>query len=287
MHQEDPHGARGSTEHHALDYKGTVKQYNSADILASFNSASSGQAPASGATTVAAMDKPSTDQPAAAVSRELDSGNDAEQAPTFHALNWKKEVKAFSSADLKANMAAAMGGKDVLNGAGDSLRTVSAPVAAAAPKPPTTSVPTTPKTPDAEAGIKVRSWLEDEPQDKESWTVDRLKDALAATEQQPARNRVKAAPAPAASTEPPVNLIDLDDAPSEPVHRPRPPRAHTHTHTHARTHAPRLVTDSGARGPCAAETGVQRAGRTRQGCQHEAAVQPELTRAAAWAGWAG
>ena len=233
MHHEDPHGARGSTEHHALDYKGTVKPYNSADILASFNSASSGQAPASGATTVAATDKPSTDKPAAAVSRELDSGNDAEQAPTFHALNWKKEVKAFSSADLKANMAAAMGGKDVLNGAGDSLRTVSAPVAAAAPKPPTTSVPTTPKTPDAEAGIKVRSWLEDEPQDKESWTVDRLKDALAATEQQPARNRVKPPPAPTASTEPPVNLIDLDDAPSEPVHRPRPPRAHTHTHARA------------------------------------------------------
>ena len=60
MHHEDPHGARGSTEHHALDYKGTVKQYNSADILASFNSASSGQAPASGATTVAATDKPSS-----------------------------------------------------------------------------------------------------------------------------------------------------------------------------------------------------------------------------------
>ena len=179
------------------------------------------------ATTVAATDIPSMDTPASAVSHELDSGNDAEQGPTFHALNWKKEVKAFSSADLKANMAAAMGGKDVLNGAGDSLRTVSAPVAAAAPKPPTMPVPITPKTPDAEAGIKVRSWLEDEPQDKDGWTVDRLKDALAATEQQPARNRVKAPRAPAAPTEPPVNLIDLDDAPSEPVHRPAPPRAHT------------------------------------------------------------
>ena len=215
MHSEDPHGARGSTEHHALTYKGSVKQYNSADILASFNSAKSGQA--SGATVA------SRDKPAAAGSQELDSGNGTEQGPNFHALNWKKEVKAFSSADLMANMAAAMGGKDDLNGAGDSLRTVSAPVAVAAPKPPTTPAPTTPTTPDAEAGIKVRSWLEEEPQDKDGWTVDRLKDALAATDQ-PAPNRVKASPAPAVPTAPPVNLIDLDDAPSEPV-----PPAATHT----------------------------------------------------------
>lgn len=265
MHSEDPHGARGSTEHHALTYKGSVKQYNSADILASFNSAKSGQA--SGATVA------SRDKPAAAGSQELDSGNGTEQGPNFHALNWKKEVKAFSSADLMANMAAAMGGKDDLNGAGDSLRTVSAPVAVAAPKPPTTPAPTTPTTPDAEAGIKVRSWLEEEPQDKDGWTVDRLKDALAATDQ-PAPNRVKASPAPAVPTAPPVNLIDLDDAPSEPV----PPAA---TRTHATERRPsalasRLPTGSGVRGPCAAETGLQPAGRTRQGCQQEAAVQPEL-----------
>ena len=155
MHSEDPHGARGSTEHHALTYKGSVKQYSSADILASFNSAESGQA--SGA-TVASKEKPA----AAAGSEELDAGSSTEQGPNFHALNWKKEVKAFSSADLMANMAAAMGGKDVLNGAGDSLRTVSAPVPAA-PKPPTTNAPTTPTTPDAEAGLKVRSWLEEDP----------------------------------------------------------------------------------------------------------------------------
>jgi hypothetical protein len=217
MHNEDPHGARGSTEHHALTYKGSVKQYNSADILASFNSAKSGQA--SGATVA------SRDKPAAAGSQELDSGNGTEPGPNFHALDWKKEVKAFSSADLMANMAAAMGGTDVLNGAGDSLRTASAPVAAAAPKP-TTPAPTTPKTPDAEAGLKVRSWLEEEPQDKDGWTVDRLKDALATTDP-PAPNRAKASPAPAVPTAPPVNLIDLDEPPSESVLGRPPPHTHT------------------------------------------------------------
>ena len=68
--------------------------------------------------------------------------------------------------------------------------------------------------------------MEEEPQDKDGWTVDRLKDALAATDQ-PAPSRAKASAAPAVPTAPPVNLIDLDDAPSEPVLGCPPPHAHT------------------------------------------------------------
>ena len=39
----DPHGTRGSTVHHALDYKKEVKKFSSADILASFHAAQRGE----------------------------------------------------------------------------------------------------------------------------------------------------------------------------------------------------------------------------------------------------
>ena len=42
LEEKDPHGTRGSTEHHALDYKKEVKAFSSADILASFQSAQRG-----------------------------------------------------------------------------------------------------------------------------------------------------------------------------------------------------------------------------------------------------
>ena len=52
----DPHGTRGSTERHALDYKGDVKSFSSADILASFAAAKRGD-------VVAVPSQPSKNQP--------------------------------------------------------------------------------------------------------------------------------------------------------------------------------------------------------------------------------
>ena len=40
----DPHGTRGSTVHHALDYKGEVKAFSGADIMAQFRAAQRGEA---------------------------------------------------------------------------------------------------------------------------------------------------------------------------------------------------------------------------------------------------
>lgn len=48
LEEKDPHGTRGSTEHHALDYKKEVKAFSSADILASFQSAQRGGGAAAG-----------------------------------------------------------------------------------------------------------------------------------------------------------------------------------------------------------------------------------------------
>ena len=92
MHIEDPHGARGSTEHHALDYKGSVKKFNSADIMAAFNAASAGDA-ARGATVKAIGEEPPS---ATAASAAAGPQGDAADA---HA------VKSFNSADLQRTMA--------------------------------------------------------------------------------------------------------------------------------------------------------------------------------------
>lgn len=43
MAEEDPHGSRGSTEHHALDYKKEVKRFSSSDILAAYKASARGE----------------------------------------------------------------------------------------------------------------------------------------------------------------------------------------------------------------------------------------------------
>ena len=86
---QDPHGTRGSTQHHALDYKKEVKKFSSADILAAYKS---------GKSSVPSLPK-EPDKAAA--------GAGSESSAEFHALDYKKEVKKFSSADLVANVSQA------------------------------------------------------------------------------------------------------------------------------------------------------------------------------------
>ena len=83
---EDPHGTRGSTERHALDYKGDVKAFSSADILASF-SAFNSQATQRSSVPASKRNEGNvphvTAKPAAA----------PPATPTFHALDFKGEVR--------------------------------------------------------------------------------------------------------------------------------------------------------------------------------------------------
>ena len=78
-------------------------------------------------------------EPAASPSRraswglERDSMEGTEQGAQVQPLNWTREVKAFSSAELLANMAGAMDGKDSLNGMG---RLGAGSVGAAVGQPP-------------------------------------------------------------------------------------------------------------------------------------------------------
>lgn len=204
MHIEDPHGARGSTEHHALDYKGSVKKFNSADIMAAFNAASVGDQ-ARGATVKAIGEDPSSSAVAA---------TSVAAGPQGDAAGAKGAIKSFNSADLQRNMAGSSTGEDLMNGGsgGGSAEpngvSGSGAVGSAAVRG------------DGEGQVKIRSWTTDAPEPVEGsgWTVDRLKDALAETESRPKNDAPKpaavsvsaSAPTPAA---PPMNLMDLDDAP--------------------------------------------------------------------------
>ena len=86
LENPDPHGTRGSTEHHALDYKKEVKSFNSADILAAFNAAKSGG--------------PDRGVPTSAPSQPAPSAPAAPPAPTPAAA----AVRSFNSADLIGNL---------------------------------------------------------------------------------------------------------------------------------------------------------------------------------------
>ena len=146
MHQHDPHGARGSTEHHALDYKGTVKSYNSADIMSAFKAATQGQVEGS---TVASKEVP-------VGSRTVEARTEV-AGSNFHALSYKGPVKSFNSADLIANMAGAMTGQDSLNGIGFASSISSpAPGSERASEVSVVASAGPPPNDDGESGIKVR-----------------------------------------------------------------------------------------------------------------------------------
>ena len=114
MHAEDPHGARGSTEHHALDYKKEVKSFNSADILASFRRAQRGEVDETSLPDQLASGT------AAARGAAPASAADAQQE-TYHSLDFKGEVTAFSSESIRANANRAVTGQ------GDTIGTTCKP----------------------------------------------------------------------------------------------------------------------------------------------------------------
>ena len=87
-------------------------------------------------------------EPAASPSRrsswglERDSTEGTEQGAVVQPLNWTREVKSFSSSELLANMAGAMGGKDSLNGMGSlGAGSVGAAVGQPPPSAPHTEAP--------------------------------------------------------------------------------------------------------------------------------------------------
>ncbi|KAL3904276.1 MAG: hypothetical protein SGPRY_011349, partial [Prymnesium sp.] len=163
----DPHGSRGSTEHHALDYKKEVKRFSSSDILAAYKASARGE-------KVAALPT-------------LSSRSDEEN---------KRASEAGPAAEEKGN-------------GGEASASSSAPTSAPAAAP--SAAPAATGSESLDKSIKIRSWT-DEPADNSSkqYSFDRLKDALDPANYTPS----KLAPPPAPA--PPVNLIDTNDSPYAP-----------------------------------------------------------------------
>ena len=225
---------------HALDYKKEVKAFNSADLLAAFAAAKQGgpdpgvtSAPASTAAKVA---EPSVPPPPAAPSAPGSTALDEEDphgtrgSTVHHALDYKREVRGYSSAELLANIAKVKRGdftEDVLvshtpRNAGPEATHADAPSASnTANAGPTAGRGGGPSA--AAAGAqKVRSWI-DEPiaQDNTppAFSFDGLKDALAPTAM-PGID-MGAGGQGTAPAAPPVNLLDLDvPAPTVPSYAP-------------------------------------------------------------------
>jgi hypothetical protein len=173
----DPHGTRGSTVHHALDYKKEVKKFSSADILNSFKAAQRGEVVP--VKTIEGGGGSSSSSSAAV------TGPPPESAAPRPPAN-----SEFSSEAEKRKLA-----QGVAQGAAGAASAASAVEQARAVQ-----------------AQKVRSWI-DEPNEPKSGDYDLtgLKDALAATDisdPQPGRtNKVAPTTTPAA---PPPNLLDLD-----------------------------------------------------------------------------
>eukprot|EP00966_Prymnesium_polylepis_P030805 717018-Prymnesium_polylepis.1 len=127
MADDDPHGTRGSTVHHALDYKKEVKSFSSADILAAFKAGNRGE-----------VDRGVPSQPS--------TKGSASDAPP---------VKSFNSADLAANISQAKaGGPDTLSSKPAASTPASASASASQPGPP--AGPPAERAPSGETGVKVR-----------------------------------------------------------------------------------------------------------------------------------
>ena len=88
---EDPHGARGSTEHHALDYELEVKAFSSAELLASLHATGDS---ASGSPLKAEPKPVEPKPPTAMSSADAPPPGTSRSLPTFHALDFKGEVSA-------------------------------------------------------------------------------------------------------------------------------------------------------------------------------------------------
>ena len=172
----DPHGSRGSTEHHALNYKGEVKSFSSADIMAAFSNASRG-GPDRGVPSMSASASTAAGEPAA-----------------------RDQVRTFNSADVQANIEKAKRGE---------FSAEAAYTSAARPEPAAATKP------QAEGDVRVRSWIDDDAPatgDKAAFDLTGLKDALAPGGGAPGA-ACGGGGAAAAAARPPVNLLDLDDEP--------------------------------------------------------------------------
>ncbi len=194
----DPHGTRGSTEHHALDYKKEVKSFNSSDILAAFNAATSG-----------ARDNGVPSSSKSAPSGGGGGGSAADNAPNIHgALDSKQEVAAFSSSDILANLEKAKQG-DFTAGPIASRPRANPPAAGQAAGAGGDGQV------DDESGHRIRSWTDEKEPKDAGFSFDGFRDALAPD--------TKPSPLPAATpvatpSKPPPNLLDLeaDDPPANP-----------------------------------------------------------------------
>jgi len=226
MHKDDPHGSRGSTEHHALNYRREVKAFSSADILSSLQSARQGARdgvylPAGTSSQSVARESPTVASRGEAAPAVAPEGH--------HALDYKKEVRAFSSADiLKAFSNAKQGKRDEGIVSSHAARTTAgnsesgtdgaSPAtsreSAAEPHRGSVHADVAPRIApqgggdSASAGVRIRSWTDEPTAAGHTWSVDRLKDALAVTEGD--------------SAPPPTRRGALDTASPGRLHLPEP-----------------------------------------------------------------
>ena len=184
----DPHGTRGSTEHHALDYKKEVKKFSSADILNSFKNAQMGKGDTGVKTVDGSSAKPSSSSSTASMAGPPPAGPPPQPKAGRSEFSSEAEVRKFAQGAAEGASGAAAGAaaaEQARRALGGSSR-------------------------------KVRSWIDEpNPDEKPTYSFDGLKDALAATDvSDPGSARAQKAP-----TAPPPNLLDLDiDAPpTQPV----------------------------------------------------------------------
>jgi len=208
MHRDDPHGSRGTTEHHALDYKKEVQAFSTADILAAAQ-----QGGAVARRPARALGGGGGGPPGATAA----AAPPANTPGNHHALDYKSEVRAFSSADILKAFSNSQSGKPDegiasapaaarghVGGSLDSAAAESGAATSSIAADARAAEPNSPSSPD----VRVRSWQDEgEAPTREGggWNVDRLKDALATTDadlaptHKPAAAPATSAPAASAS----------------------------------------------------------------------------------------